>query len=234
MWPIPALNQKIVSVFFSPDALVCSWIEKIDHGSAPLIMRAYKRYSLDNLELTNLILFNPTIIKKYISSFLREHNLEDAFIAFILQGPNIAEKFVAMPTSTPELTDFGITNNARSLLWEYRYLYANDEGQSVFYVYKVPRSLVLQYQLLAIALQCNLITITTHTMALLSAYQNIFGTAFRRSQLAVDMMRCDNNIADLITVDTLNRMVSVSSKIVTAERLYCAAAAGLFCSERIK
>jgi len=233
MWPIPALEHTIVSVSFSPDAIACSWIEKAKNGTAPLIMRAYKRYPLTNLELTNLVLFNPTVIKKCITSFLHEHNLAHAFIGFILHGPTISEQFVAMPTSTPHRTDFAISNSARSLVWEYRYLYPNDHGQFVFYVYTVPRYLILQYQLLAIAAQCNLITMTTQTMALLSAYKNIFGTAFRRSQLAVDMMRYNNNIGDIITVDALRCMVSGTASIAITDRLYCAATVGLFCSEKI-
>ena len=234
MWPIPTLKHKLVSVIFSPDALVCSWIEKTNNGSSPLLLRAYKRYPLNNLELEHCTIFNPTIIKKYISSFLQQYDCADAFVTFVLRGPGVTEQFVAMPTSTPHRTDFGIASNSRSLLWEYRYVYSNDHGQFVFYVYSVPRSLVLQYQLLAIAAQCNLITMTTQTMALLSAYKNIFGTAFRRSQLAVDMMRCNNTIDDLIGIDTVNRMISGAGHIVGDERLSVAAAAGLFCSERLE
>ena len=233
MWPIPALDHKLVCVLFTPEAMVCSWIEKTNNATAPLLLRAYKHYPLNNLELEHLTLFNPTVIKNYITSFLQQHNLADAFIAFIVHGPGVTEQFVAMPTSTPHRTDFGISSNSRSLLWEYRYLYPNDHGQFVFYVYSIARSLVLQYQLLAIAAQCNVITITTQTMALLSAYKNIFGPAFRRSQLAVDMMRCNNAIEELIAVDTLNRMISGTGTIVGRERLYVAAAAGLFCSERL-
>ena len=233
MWLIPALEHKLVSIDFSPEALVCSWIEKTNNGTAALTLRAYKRFPLINLELEKLILFNPTVIKEHICSFLEEHNLTDAFIAFILHGPTIVEQFVAMPTSTPHYVDFGIANNARSVLWEYRYLYPNDHGQFVFYVYTAPRSLILQYQLLAVAARCNLITMTTRTMMLLSAYKNIFGAVFRRSQLAVDMTRCNNNIEDIITIDTLNRMVNFAGLCTASERLYCAAALGLFCSERI-
>jgi hypothetical protein len=232
MWPIPALEQKIVSIDFSSEALVCTWIESNKKNDRPLL-RAYKRFSLNNFELEKLIIFNPTLIKEYICSFLVEHNLSDAFIAFILHGPLITEQFVAMPTSTPHYTDFGSAQTTRNVLWEYRYLYPNDHGQFVFYVYSVPRSLVLQYELLAIAARCNLITMTTRTMMLLSAYKNIFGVAFRRSQLGLDMMRCNNNIADLITIDTLNRMVNFAGFCNSSERLYCAAASGLFYSERI-
>jgi hypothetical protein len=234
MWPIPALAHKFVAVFFTPDVLTCYWIEQTKNSTAKLVLRAYKSYPLNNLELVNLTLFNPTIIKKHITFFLSEHNLQDAFVAFVLHGPAVIEQFVAMPTSTPHRTDFMISNSA-NMMWEYRYIYPNDDGQFVFYVYSVPRYVLLQYKLLAITAQCNLITMTTETMALLSAYQHMFGSAFRRSQLAVDMMQCNNNIADIITMDALRRMVDVSAlNGVKSDYLQCMAAAGLFCSERLE
>jgi hypothetical protein len=244
MWPIPNLDHDLCTVSFSPDSVTCSWIQKTSNGlacpsklekrsRAPLTVRAYKRYQLDNLELQNLILFNPTTIKKYITSFLAEHNKTDAFIAFSLDGPAITEHYVALPTSTPHRADFGIVNSS-SVLWDYRYLYPNDHGQFVFYVYTVPRSLILQYQLLAVAAQCNLIAMTTKSMALLTTYQHVFGSAFRRSQLAVDMMRHNNNIDQLVSVDILKRMVQVPTTIrLQDECSYIAAACGLFFEERV-
>ena len=233
MWPIPALDQDLCTVSFSPDSVTCSWIQKTDKGVSPLVLRAYKRYPLDNLELEHLTLFNPTTIKKHITSFLAEHNKTDAFIAFSLDGPAIIEQCVALPTSTPHRADFGIANSS-SIAWDYRYLYPNDHGQFVFYLYTVPRSLILQYQLLAVVAQCNLITITTTSMALLTTYQHVFGTAFRRSQLAVDMMRHHNNIDALVSADILKRMVQIPTTIVLQdERSHIAAACGLFFDERI-
>ncbi len=228
MWPIPSLEHEVVSISFSPENMTCCWIQKTNMAiaRAPLLMKAYKRYSLHNLELHKLIPFNPTRIKKYISSFLYEHNLQNAFITFCLDG--IAEKCVVLPTSTPHRADFDI-KNVSSMQWEYRYLYPNHDGQHVFYVYAVPRSLILQYKLLAIAAQCNLVTMTTQTVALLDAYKHIFGTAFRKSQLAVDMMRHDNVIADLISVDAIRRMIVVPSHInLNEEKNFIATACGLF------
>ena len=239
MWPIFPLVHKLahtfVSVSFTPEALVCCWIEKTKHGTAPLIVRAYKQYSLTNLELEQLIIFNPTIIKTYITSFLQTYKLSDAFVAFVVQGPLVKEQFVAMPTSTPHRTDFIVSEKTQNLLWEYRYVYPTDDGQFMFYVYSVPRFLLLQYELLAIAAQCNLIIMTTQTMGLLSVYQHLFGTAFRRSQLGVDMMRCNNKLGEIITIDALRRMVNISL-LNTSEDDYlqCATAAGLFCSERLE
>ncbi len=231
MWPMPAIAHKFVAIIFTEDSLSCCWLEKAERGTAPLVVCAYKSYPLDNLELTHLTLFNPTIIKKHIRSFLCEHNLQDAFIAFALHGAAVHETFVTMPTSTPHRTDFKMQDSAHAL-WEYRYLYPNDDGQFVFYVYSVPRYIVLQYKLLAVAAQCNVITMTTQTMALLSAYEHMFGSAFRRTQLGVDMMRCNNNIGDLITVDALRRMVDIGTLDIS-DRLHYVAAAGLFCSERV-
>ena len=232
MWPIPSLDHNIVTISFSSDNLVCSWIQKTKTGTAPLRLCAYQRYQLTHLELANLILFNPTTIKKYITFFLQKHNLYDAFIVCSFEGAVIAETFIAMPTATPHRADFGIPISSNTA-WEYRYMYPNDHSQHVFYIYTMPRLLVLQYQLLAITMRCNVITMTTKTMALFYAYKTIFGAAFRKSQLAVDMMRHHNNIEDLISLDALRRMISMPLEInVKDEKSFIATAVGLFCAER--
>ena len=230
MWPIPRLNNEFVSIFFDSNTLVCCWIQRITTASAPLILRAYRRYPLNSFESLHLIPFNPTKIKKYIHSFLSQHKLHNAFITFCLDG--ITEKYVTLPTSTPHRSDFEMPT-ASNMQWEYRYLYPDHEGQYIFYTYTVTRSLLLQYELLAIGLQCNLISITTKNIALLNAYKNIFGIAFRRSQLAIDMMRYDNNIELLISINSLRRMISIDMiGDAQDEKLFIAAACGLFYSER--
>lgn len=231
MWPIPSLQHEFVSITFSSQAITCSWIQKTTKGAAPLILRAYKRYSLNNFELYNLIPFNPTIIKKYILSFLHQYHLRNVFILFCLDGPIVVEQFVSMSTSAIHRTDFAIPNIS-SAQWEYRYIYPND-GQYVFYVYAIPRSLILQYELLTMSMQCNVVTITTKTAALLAAYKNIFGTAFRKSQLAMDMMKYDNNVEDLVSADALRRTIMIDNSIdIKNEKIFIAAACGLFCAER--
>ena len=230
MWPIPTLKNEFVSVFFSSDTIACCWIQKTTAGLAPLIVRAYQRYTLDNVQIIHLIPFNPTKIKEYIQVFLSQHKLDNAFITFCLDG--IAERYVMLPTSTPHHADFEMSHSS-NVQWEYRYLYPNHEGRYVFYTYAIARSLILQYELLAIGLHCNLIGITTKSMALLEAYKNIFGAAFRKSQLAIDMIRSDNTIEDLISVDALRRMIYMDHGIVIKdEKLFIAAACGIFYSEK--
>jgi hypothetical protein len=229
LWPIPTLKNEFVCIFFSSDTIACGWIQKTTTMSAPLLLRAYQRYSLDNFEFVHLIPFNLTKIKKYISSFLYEHNLHNAFVIFCLDG--IIEQYVALPTSTPDRADFNMPTIS-GMQWEYRYLYSDHEGHHLFYVYAVAQSLILQYKLLAISAECNLIRIAPQAVALLDAYKNIFGVAYRKSQLAVDMMQHDNNIKKLMSRDAIRRMVNVSSDLED-DHTIIAAMCGMFCAERM-
>ncbi len=230
MWLIPVLKNEFVCVFFSSDTIACGWIQKSTTNSASLILRAYQRYALNNFESVHLIPCNPTKIKKCINSFLYEHDLHNAFVTFCLDG--IIEHYIALPTSTPARTDFNMPTTS-GMQWEYRHLYSDHEGHHVFYVYAVAQSLMLQYKLLAIGTKCNLIRIAPKTIALLDAYKNIFGVAYRKSQLAVDMMQHDNNIQELISRDALRRMVSFSSDLKHDDSII-AAMCGMFYAERVR
>lgn len=229
MWPIPPLQNEIVSIVFSKNTIACCWIKKDDH--IRFSVKAYKKYILSGLELEKNMIFNPTAMKKYITPFLQEHNLLHAFLLFSIDESILTEYFIAMPTSTPSITDF-TKFRSNTLLWGYQYIYPNDEGSSIFYVYTIARATLLQYQLCAIANQYNLIAIIPKTIALLSFYQSIFNSAFRTSQLALDMMQNQNKVEDLISYDNVNRLVMMPKMIdLQEEYKYIAAACGLFSKE---
>lgn len=231
MWPIPPLEHELITISFSPNNLVLSWIQKNTTNNAPLQFTAYERHELHNLELEKLILFNPTRIGQLIKDFLSRHNKHNAFIAFSLRGESLTEKFITLPTSHPKTTDFGITQSS-NFLWGYRFMYHNHDGQAVFYLYKIPRSLLLQYKLLAIAMNINLIMISTHHMTYFNAYKNIFGLSFRQTQFGLDMMGNNNKIENLLSADILQRMITpLPNILVSDERTYLANAYGLFTTQ---
>lgn len=230
MWPIPTIERELITITCSPKNISCSWIQKTKAGY-PLQLRAYERHELHNLELENLTLFNPTHVKQLITNFLFRHNKQNAFVAITLQGPLVAERFVARASSSPKRCEFDVQHSS-NLLWDYRYMYPNEQGQFVFYLYSVPRSLLLQYQLLAITAGLNLISITTKRMALLNTYKTIFGSAFRRSQFGIDMMSHHNAIEKLISVDALKRVLFIPPTISLADEFsHLATAYGLFTLE---
>ena len=228
MWPIPTLDHNVVTISVSCDNLVLCTITKNIHTATPLHITAYERHELHNLELEKLILFNPTKIKNIIKAFLHTHQKENAFITISLAGSGISQEFISMPTSTAQAADFCIPFSS-NLLWGYRFMYYNEQGQSIFYLYKITRSLLIQYQLLAISASLNLISVTTQLMALLACYKTIHGTAFRQTQFALDMIHHHNRIEDSFSIDNLKKIVSIPATLSFQKELpYLATACGLF------
>jgi len=232
MWPLPPLDEQFVAITIQPHHLSCSWIQR-SHKKAPLLLRAYKRFNLQNLELEKLTLFNPTNIKKYITTFLSTHQLDNAFVACSLSGPNIVEQFIPLQTANPTPDNFSIKKE-ENILWEYEYIYPRDH-QFIFYMYSIPRAILLQYQLLSIAAHLNIISIIPQRRVLLSLYKFLYGTAFRKAQLAVDMTRHHNMIEYIFTPDLFARIINISPSIQSTvqEMPSLLTACGLFVSEGI-
>jgi hypothetical protein len=225
MWPIPILQNEVVTISFTLDTITCSWMQ---NNNSQTEIKAYQRYQLKHLELEKLILFNPSSIKKIITHFLNENRIMNAFVAFSLHGLYISEEYVALPMSTPTKEDFGITSS-NNILWGYEYLYQNENGQFVCYTYKIPHFLLLQYKLVAIATRCNIVMITTQSNALVHCYKNIFGNTFRQSQLALDMIKNHNKPENIISTDILSKMIHIPSHIcIETEKIYLATSYGLF------
>ncbi len=75
---------------------------------------------------------------------------------------------------------------------------------------------MFQYKLFALRQKLNLIGITTISMAHLQAYTHSYGVAFRHSQLARDMSRCNNSIDQLVPADIVRRRLIVPSRYTSA------------------
>lgn len=231
MWPLPPLDNQVVTITFQPQHLCCSWITQT-HGRAPLSLRAYQRFPLQQLELERLTIFNPTRIKKKIATFLHKHKLSHAFIIFGLNGPELKEKIVTLDTASPTRDDF-VLPTTKDLLWDFCYLYPKGDGKFIFYVYGIPQYLLFQYQLLAITAQLNVIKITPLRMALLHMYKFIYGPAFRTGQLAQDMLRHNNIIENVFSKDMISRIVEVPVNLEKQNELpYVLQSCSLFVSER--
>lgn len=234
MWRPPRLDNKLVTITFQPQALTCSIITT-SSKRAPFAVRAYQRFPLRNLELERLILFNPTKIKQNIQHFLHVHDAQNAYVSCMLNGPELFEKISSLRTATPTVDDFNLPQTNAST-WQHRYLYPSDNGKWIFYIAGIPHKILLQYQLLAIAAELNLLTVTTTRMALLKLYQYQQGTAFRRAQLAIDMLQHHNMPEYLFSPDSLKRLLYTPSSLGidnAKEAPHLLSACGLFVAERI-
>lgn len=236
MWGLPKHTDQLVTITFQPQVMTCSLITS-SQQFAPLALQAYKKIIFQELELENLMVFNSTKIYEYILNFLDTYNAHNAFVACSLRGPTLFERFVAVTKADPTMEDFTVPDRRHHMHWDYRFAYPADNGFWVFYVTGMPRTLLLQYQLLAINTQLNLLTITSERMALLKLYEYQHGNAFRRSQLAIDMMRHHNMIEYLFDHDTLSRILYIPSTLAhhrTDDVQHLLSACGLFVSETMK
>ena len=163
----------IVGVTITPRTLTCSWIEPTPKKSLPYELRAYKHVLYEVHEKESLILYNPTRVKTLIRSFLQLHDLEDALVIVALSGGGVTEKQVILqhPTMHTNVVEQDDQSN-----WHYYRLQENPNlPQSPWYCCGIKRSVLFQYQLLAIQLAANIVQMTTPTMALLKAYRHIKG-----------------------------------------------------------
>ena len=105
-------------------------------------------------------------------------------------------------------SDFGAVK-IKGLLWDYQYVYPAEHGNSVFYVAGFPHELVAQYQFLASMVDLNVIAMVPASFSLLHVYRYMHGAAFRRTQLAIDMIQHHNMIDYICTPDVLSRLIQV-------------------------
>jgi len=207
MWHQFKVRHELVSILCTPDTLACAWIRP-SHSAHPFEVIAYKRISLTNLELAQGRICNPTRIGSHIVSFLTKHNLTNAYITLVLHGPMVHEELISMHTASPQPEEIPLQKK-HQLVWNYRYLYSQDNAQAAFYVCGIPQPVLLHYKLLAIRHNLNVVSITTRSMAYLHVYTHVYGTAFRHSQLAYDMTRCDNRIDNLISREMITRNLAM-------------------------
>lgn len=230
MWTT-RLQNELVSVIFSPQHLSCAWIKQSNKRSL-FSLHAYQQIDLHSAELEQGILFNPTQIGKHISDFLSQYSLSNAFISFACSGPAIKEKFIVLQNPHPTRAHFNFPDNSH-ILWNWKYVYPRDNGLSTFYVCGFPQTVLLQYKLLAIKHSLNVITVTTPRMALLQLYKAIHGTAYRNTQLALDMQQHHNVIELLFSHDLIRRVIELPEQYNSEKYAAILPACGLFVTQEL-
>ena len=203
---ISPLKTPLVTIIFEPHRISCSIITH--HISLPhFYLHAYEEWYLQHLELNNLRINNYTLLKKQISTFFTLHSLSYPFVSCALKGPAVYERLVMMATSSPSIADFDVPITGAHC--HYRYLYPADNGHWVFYLTAIAFPTLFAFQLLANLLPYNLLTLTTHHMALLDLYKYQQSTAFRNTQLAIDLRENNMKIENIFDADALSRLLSM-------------------------
>lgn len=214
------------TLIFSPTSILGAWLTKRSSSPQFIVQQLYQQ-KLNHLELEKLTIFNPTQIGSLITSWYKKSGKSMPLLA-ALYGPALEEHILLLHNAHPNSNQFPISH-APHWHWEYTYLYSVDH-RHCFYLCGIKKSLIFQYQLMAILHQLPLAILTTERMALLHCYRFLFGSAFRAAQLATAMISHNNRIENLFSVDDLPRIVHIPShvKITNQTALPLLAACGLF------
>lgn len=198
MWPLPPIRDDVVSVFISSTQMHCGWLNFDAKKGLRLI--AFKSYPLECAH--QISIYNQ------ITDFIGSHKLTDAFLAIALASPLMHEELIRLSKASPQPADFN-TKQLHQLHWDYQYLHALDDGNHLFYLKGIKKPHYFEYQLLAHQTNLKLITLTTSYAAQLNAYRQVYGKAFRQSQLALDLAKHNYTIASCISRDNIARLVHV-------------------------
>lgn len=225
--------DEIVSILFWQNHLTFCWIQQLERSSA-LYLKAYHHVPLNNFELEQLIIHNPTALDTHIKQFFSAHPIHKPYVLFGLHGPMCIEKLIPLHTSTPSPNQLLLASSI-DWNWDYHYLYPTDQGQYMFYTTGIPKATLFGYQLLALRNKLNLLKISPRTISLYQLYKYIYGSGYRNSQLGVHMQRHNNSLEQFFTPDIIARIVHIPAEHgITAKSALpvLAHACGLFVSER--
>lgn len=198
MWPAPPIRDDVVTVIISPIQMHCGWMSF--DAKKGLRLTAFKSYPLEYAHQITLY--------HHLDDFIAQHKLAHAFLSIALSSPLIHEELIRLSKASPNPGDFN-AKQFQQLLWDYHYLHALDDGNYLFYLKGIKKPLYFEYQLLAHQTNLKLIALTSSYAAQLVAYRQLYGKAFRQSQLALDLAKHNYTIAACLTRDNIARLAQI-------------------------
>ncbi len=219
-------SHEAYTVIFSPRSITGAWIRR-NQATNDLSLLSIEHKRLQHLELERLTLFNPTAIGSLIQTWYQKCNATVPLL-FALHGPTTEEHILSLHTAHPNPSHFPVSH-APHLQWKHTYLYSLDHHH-IFYLCGIPKPILFQYQLMAIEHHFPLTILTTERMALTHCYRHMYGTAYRRAQLAQSMDTHNNRIERLFFKEDLSRILKLppDMQLKDNQRLPLLTACGLF------
>jgi hypothetical protein len=223
MWPLPKIQYEQVCLTIDASNATLAWLTESSQKQCTL--KAYTTIAWDK---------SNHILAKELYYFVQKNRLQNALMNIALATPLIHEQLVRLSTASPQVGQLG-SSMLKRMLWDYRYLHTLDDGQSLFYVCGITRHILFFYLLLAQQSNLHLMNITSGYMALINMYAKIYGPAFRRSQLALDLLAHDYQLEKSITLDSIARLLYVDPALtidIDEQKIPLITTIGLFNQER--
>ena len=204
----------------------CSCILLTNNGQRALLkLTAYATLPLTKYDYIDHHLSNLTKIVHFICTFVQEHALQRPYITWVIDEPYIeyARSVVPRIGQQQEI----VTSDAHHhTLLQHHYTYPAPDYGYVIDSYTVSQILLLQCHLIAKLTNTRLLHVSSCRAALLHAYKQYQGVAYRLVQLGIDLHRVNNNAADLFDSTLVRRLVEHNNSNLHQNSVALAAAFG--------
>jgi hypothetical protein len=205
---LPPLYDQLVTFSFSRDFITCGLI-RAQKAQSRYALYAYRKIPVQ-LSGRPSSFYSASVLKE-LEQFITRYKAAYSFAACALDASLVVQGLCTFATAHPTVDEYKKQCVLPDGKLQSIYLYPTENGYFTFYVAAVDHALLLQYQLLALRLHLNVLTITTQFQTLLTLYRYIQGCAFRQIQLARDMQQYQNRLERFFNVQIIHRMVDVSS-----------------------
>lgn len=202
MWPLPPIRYEHVIIHIDASSFSIGWITAGKKQFTQL--NAYHTQEFQVLTHAHLC--------HALESFIAQYKLSGALLSISVSSPLIYEELVRLSHAHATIADFQ-NPTVTKLLWDFRYLHPLSDGNHLFYVCGIDRPSLFSYQLLATQNKLHMMSMSSWYNALMQAYKTIFGSAFRSSQLAIDMEQTNYRLYDRLTIDSISRLLQFGSSI---------------------
>ncbi|RTL06843.1 hypothetical protein EKK58_03975 [Candidatus Dependentiae bacterium] len=153
------------------------------------------------------ILFNYSLIKNELLTYIKTHKLYPSFITIIVDNKQLSQNFIVASQPIRYMSDRIDDFNYKIQPIHTHYIGPCDEIDHLLCRCTMTNYALLQYQLLIMPLHIPILNIGCPMHSLLYAYQGYKGTTFRLSELVQDIIKHDTNMDTFFTNDMLHRLI---------------------------
>lgn len=192
---------NIVTIVVTTNTMFCALVESTASGLFRVSRCA--SYQLGATIIEGIPIQQIPLVA-LLRTYMNTHAITQSDVALCLANNAITEQFARMPTSAAD----GTCVHAGSRVSGYQSIAADDEGYYITARAEIPAAVVCSYQLLFAHTGLHLRVISGPTTASLAVYQRLYGSAYRQTQLATDLVTCNYQINTLLPDAMIDRLVA--------------------------
>lgn len=207
MWPLPAIKNEHIQVVLNQNNVSIYWIKPAI--SYPAKLQTYEQHEIPMSD--SVLMYNSTALRSYIRTFADNHNLNNAYISFILGADLIQEQIIKHSKSDPTPHEL-IGQKEKHKRYYDRYI-GPYEDHYLFYICTAAHPLILQLQMLNMQLPLHVHHISPPLSVQITLYKHLYKDTFNQARLAQEVNQKNASIPSIFSLEFLRRSLKTDRPI---------------------